>query len=187
MTKTDTGTIREAVGVFDSAPALEKTIDDLEESGFDRAEISLLASEESVKANLGQYYQRVGELQDEEKAPRTAFVSKAAVGNAEGALIGGLFYVGALTAAGAVVASGGALAGVLLAGLAGGGAGGAIGGLLARVVGDQYAGHFEEQLGRGGILLWVRTTDSEREKTATGILKSNGGRDVHVHEIAAAT
>ena len=42
--------------------------------------------------------------------PRTAYVSTEAIGDAEGALIGGLMYIGATAVAGAIVATGGTLA-----------------------------------------------------------------------------
>lgn len=34
----------------------------------------------------------------------------------------------------------------------------------------------------GGILLWVRTADQDRETLAVKILKGHSGRDVHVHD-----
>ena len=45
-------TLREAVGVFDNPESLQEAIDDLMSSGFDRAELSLLASEEAVEGKL---------------------------------------------------------------------------------------------------------------------------------------
>ena len=45
----DPGLIREAVGYFGSSEALESAIDELMQSGFDRAQISLLASESAVE------------------------------------------------------------------------------------------------------------------------------------------
>jgi len=46
-------TIKEAVGVFHSAETLEAAIDDLDEHGFDRACINLLAGEKAVREKLG--------------------------------------------------------------------------------------------------------------------------------------
>ena len=77
--------IREAVGVFDSAESLEAAIDELQSSGFDRVELSLLAGEHAVEAKLGHAYRRVQELEDEARVPRTAFVSTESRGDAEGA------------------------------------------------------------------------------------------------------
>lgn len=53
---------REAVGVFRSAEDLQLAIDELLTSGFDRAELSLLASEEAVEKELGHAYRKTTEL-----------------------------------------------------------------------------------------------------------------------------
>ena len=178
--------VREAVGVFKTAAALQEAIDDLLLSGFDRAELSLLAAEHTVDEKLGHKYRRVTELEDEAAVPRSCFVSTESIGDAEGGLIGGLLYVGATAAAGAVVASGGTLA-VLLASMAlAGGAGGLIGSILAKVVGDTHAHHLQEELNHGGLLLWVRTWDDHDEKRAVEILRKHSGQDVHVHALPAA-
>lgn len=179
-------TIREAVGYFKSADSLQDAIDDLMSSGFDRAQLSLLASEEAVQEKLGHRYRRVRELEDEPNAPRVAYVSDESVGAAEGALIGTPLYVAALVAGGAIVASGGtvlaAFAGAALAGTAGG----LIGAALAKYVGDEHADHIDEQLKHGGLLLWVTVQDPEHETRAVEILKQHSGRDVHVHALPAA-
>src|SRR3546814_3264293 len=60
----------------------------------------------AVEQKLGHLYERVHQLEDAEDAPRKEYVSTAARGDAQGGLIGGLVYVGALAAAGAVFASG---------------------------------------------------------------------------------
>ncbi len=98
--------VREAVGVFDDVETLQAAIDELESSGFDRAELSLLAGEHVVEEKLGHLYEKVSELEDDPKVPRAAYVSTETIGDAEGALIGGLMYVGATAAAGAIVATG---------------------------------------------------------------------------------
>ena len=131
--------LREAVGVFSSADKMETAIEDLQENGFDRAEISLLASEEAVRAKLGHRFYDAKDLEDDPDVPRTAFVSTEALGDAEGALIGGLMYAGALAAAGMTVASGGAFGALLAATIAGGASGGLIGGVLALIVGEGHA------------------------------------------------
>ena len=59
------------------------------------AELSLLASEAAVEEKLGHRYRRVRDLADDPEVPRDAYVSTEAIGGAEGALIGGLMYVGA--------------------------------------------------------------------------------------------
>ena len=173
----------EAVAVFDDAERLQAAIDDLLNHGFDQAEISLLASDKVVEGKLGHLYERVQQLEDADDAPRREYVSAAARGDAQGGLIGGLMYVGALAAAGAVFASGGTL-GVALAGAAAaGGAGGAAGAVLAKFIGDRHAKELQAQLDRGGLLLWVRTRAPELEARAQQILRKHSGRDIHLHEM----
>lgn len=178
--------IREAVAVLDSAAELEAAIDELESTGFDRAEISLLAATPAVEEKLGHKFSRVEELEDDSAVPRTFFVSTESVGDAEGALIGGLLYVGAVVAAGAVVATGGTLAAAIAGAAAAGGTGGLIGAALARFVGDQHARHLQEQLDRGGLLLWVRTRDAAHEARALEILRRHSAHDVHLHDLPAS-
>src|SRR5688500_20325160 len=100
---------REAVAVFRSAEHFESAIDELLSSGFDRAELSLLAAEEAVEEKLGHHYQRGTELEDDMSVPRTCYVSTGARGDADGVLGGSLPYVGAVAAVGLVLASAGAL------------------------------------------------------------------------------
>jgi hypothetical protein len=175
---------REAVGVFASADTLQEAIDELLSSGFDRAELSLLASERAVEEKLGDKYRKVTELEDDAAVPRRSYVSTESIGDAEGGLVGGLLYVGAVAAAGAVVASGGTLAAAIAGAALAGGAGGAVGSALAMLLGDRHARQLEDQLDHGGLLLWVRARDPEHEKRAIAILEKHSGQDVHVHAIS---
>jgi outer membrane lipoprotein SlyB len=180
-------TIREAVGVFHDPDSLEEAIDELLSSGFDRAELSLLAGEHAVEEKLGHRYRKVAELEDDPRVPRTAYVSLESIGDAEGGLIGGLMYIGAVVAGGAVVASGGTLAGAFMAAAMAGGAGGLFGSALAKLIDDHHADYLHRQLDKGGLLLWVRTRDPEHEQRARRILERHSGADVHVHELSAET
>ena len=173
--------VREVVGIFHGADDLQAAIDELLSSGFDRAELSLLAGEHAVEESLGHKYRRVEALADDQTVPRVAYVSTESLGWAEGGLIGGLLYVGAAVAAGAVVVSGGVLAAAIAAATVAGGAGALIGSVLARWVGHHHARYLEEQLEHGGLLLWVRTWDIHEEQCARQILKEHLGDQVHVH------
>lgn len=97
--------------------------------------------------------------------------------------MGGLMYVGAMAAAGAVVATGGTLALVIAAAALAGGVGGLLGSLLAKSVGDHHARYLQDELDHGGLLLWVRTWTSDDEKRASAILSRHSGRDVHIHTL----
>jgi hypothetical protein len=173
----------EAVGIFHRAEDFQNAIDELLSSGFDRAELSLLASESAVAEKLGHHYRRTAGLADDPDVPRTAYVSTEAIGDAEGALIGGLVYVGATLAAGAVLVSGGTLAVALAAIVAAGGAGGVIGSVLAHRVGDHHGRYLQRQIERGGLLLWVHTRDLDHEERAVAILRAHCGDDVHIHAL----
>lgn len=173
--------VREAVGYFLAVDDLEAAIAELQSSGFDRAEISLLASERAVEEKLGHRYRKVSELEDDPSVPRTHYVSEASIGAAEGALIGTPLYLAAVATFGAIVVSGGTLAAALAAAALAGTAGGVIGGILARLVGEHHAHHIERELEHGGLLLWVRTWNVQDEERAVAILNKHSGRDVHVH------
>jgi hypothetical protein len=88
-------TVREVVGVFNRSADLQDAIDELLSSGFDRAELSLLASEHAVEEKLGHRYEKVSALAEDPTVPRAAYVSTEAIGGAEGGIIGALMYVGA--------------------------------------------------------------------------------------------
>jgi hypothetical protein len=173
--------ICEIVGVFHAAEDLEAAIEVLLSSGFDRAQLSLLASQRAIEDKLRHRYQHVTELADDPTAPRTAFVSSAAVGDAQGALIGGLTYVGATAAIGAVVISGGAFAATLIAAIVAGGASALLGSILARQVGRHHAEYLHSQIERGGLLLWVRAWEPADEPLAINILRKYGAGDIHTH------
>jgi hypothetical protein len=177
---------REAVGIFHDPEALQGAIDELLSSGFHRAELSLLASEHAVEEKLGHRYERVRDLADAASTPRAAYVSTEAIGDAEGALIGGLMYVGATVATGAIVASGGTFAAAIAAAALAGGAGGLIGSVLAKWVGEHHAHYLQEQVEHGGLLLWVRTWTSLDEVRAVQILNKYAAQNVHLHGTSIA-
>lgn len=177
--------IREAVGVFESANDLQAAIDELLSSGFHRAELSLLASEETVNKKLGSAFANARAVEDDPVVPRTAYVSPEAIGDAQGGIVGGLVYAGATVAAGAVVISGGAIVTAIVAATLAGGAGGVIGALLAKWLGDNHAQYLRTQVDHGGLLLWVRTRDAEAEDRAVNVLTRHSSRDVHVHTLSS--
>lgn len=173
--------IPEAVGVFDSFETLQAAIYDLRMSGFSRTDISLLGGKEAMEETLGSAYWLASELEDNPDAPRAAFVSEEAMGEFEGAIAGGFFFLGSAIAMAAMLTPLSTLAGSIAAIAIGGGPAGAIGVLLARRADRHHRDYYADQIKRGGILLWVRTVDKAKEDLATKILKGHSGRDVHVH------
>ena len=170
--------IREAVAVFDDAETLENAVFELETHGFERAAISLLASEDAVEKKLGHRYRRVEEMEDAPEAPRATFFSRVSRMEAEFGLAPALAFV-------AAVAFGLGTSPVSLPMLVAAGSGFGIGAVLGRLFHQHHATRLREQLERGGLLLWVNVRSEAEERKATDILKAHSAHDVHVHEIAA--
>ena len=183
MAEKSAATAREAVGVFHEVGPFQDALDELTSAGFDRADLSLLASNKTVEEKLGHAYRKVADLEENATAPRGAYVDDHSLAEARTGAIGGLAYIGAVAAAGVVVASGGGLAVAIAAACAAGGGGGVLGALAARFIGRDEAESLQAQLDKGGLLLWVRTPDSAKEQRALEILRKHGGQDVHVHEL----
>lgn len=174
---------REAVGLFHDEVTLQDAADELLINGFNHADLSLLAGHRAVEARLGGMFERVSDLEDKPDVAFQAFVDSDSRTEGKGVLVGGLFYIGAVAAAGMVVATGGALAALVLGVAAGGGAGGLIGVMLARFLDKHHAHVLQEHLDRGGLLLWVHTPDEEHERKALEILRRAGAEDAHVHSL----
>jgi hypothetical protein len=174
---------REAVGLFHDEMTLQDAADELLINGFNHADLSLLAADRTIEARLGGKFERVADLEDKPGVAFQAFIDSDSRTEGKGALVGGLFYIGAMAAAGMVVASGGAVAALVLGVAAGGGAGGLIGVMLARFLDKHHAHALQEHLDKGGLLLWVHTPDEAHERRALEILRHAGAEDAHVHSL----
>jgi hypothetical protein len=176
-------TVHEAVGIFDNSDDLQAALDRLQEHGFMRHEISVLADEKTIKEKLGHIYNRVEDAEDDPSAPRTVFIPNETIGDAEGAIIGLPLYVAALTATGIVVASGGTLLSAMIAATAAGTVGATIGAIFAGFIAKHHADYIQNQIDRGGLLLWVHLRSPDLEDKAREILTKHTAHDVHIHEI----
>jgi len=179
--KTTVIDIPEAVGVFDTFEDLQHAFYDLRMVGIHHSDISLLADEKALKEKLGKVYWRSPDLEDDPRAPRAHFVSEEAIGELEGAIAGGFFFVGSYIAMAAMLTPASTLAASIAAIAIGGSPAAVIGTLLARRVGKHHKDYYAHQIERGGILLWVRVRDKDREKMAIKIMQGHSGHDVHVH------
>ena len=174
---------REAVGVLADPDKLESAVEVLEETGFDRAAISILASDAAVKERLGHLYRSAAEAADDPQAPQAAFVSRHSRAELAAAAVGIPFQIGGFAEAWAVVATGGALAAAIAAKILGGAVAGGLGTLLAHAVARHHTEHVSEQLARGGLVLWVRTPDEAAAKRALAVLQKCGASAAHFHTI----
>jgi hypothetical protein len=171
---------REAVAVFDDVADLDEAVRGLMAAGFTEGDLSLLADRETVEAKLGHTYSRVDELVDEPATPRVAYHRPEDPATTESRMIGSLTWAPPLLAAGAVVASTGIVTGLVI--------GAAVAGTLAasvfgHVLDRRHADWLQEQLDRGGILLWVRIGDDDAAAAAINILTRHAVHDVHLHDV----
>jgi hypothetical protein len=175
--------VREAVGVFSVAEALERAVDELEVSGFDRATLSILASEGTIKDRVGHLYRTIAEIEDDRHVPQRAFVETDSRVEGAAAAIGIPCYIGSAAGAGVTAVGFGATMAVTVAGaVVGGVVGAGLGALLAGGMIRRHVHEVSEQLAEGGLVLWVNLRDDDAERRALRILTNAGARDVHVHE-----
>ena len=171
--------VREAVALFPSEDQLETAILALEESGIDRARISVLGYLPS-KDDAGTARNWMRHLVDVDAAPRGAPKGRSAMAEAETAVVALPGFGGAMFGLIAVMASGGALglavASAILAGAVGSGAGY----LLARSISEHHTEEVVTQLEAGGLVLWIALHDDDEK--ILNLLKKAGGQKAHVTE-----
>lgn len=175
-------TVREAVGIFHNAESLRGAIEALFMAGYDQDEIGLLASEQVVEGSLGDLYVRTNQATNSPDAPAIAFVRRESIGDAARTHSGGLMFVGASGAAGAVVASSALLGGALLPAVGAVVGVGLVGALVASFIHQSDAEYLQQQIDEGHLLLFVRV-DRGDEREALDILKQHSGLDVKIYEV----
>ena len=165
MTDTAGGTEREVVGVFDDKKHFDGAVKALLKAGFERADLSVLASHESLEAA---------------EAAVKHGVTDTIVDTLK-ALTGELKFAGPLGAAGIVILIGGPVISVV-GGLIAAGIGGlALREVLSEVLAHPHHEHFERAVEAGGIILWVHVDSDDAEARATSVLAKAGGENVHTH------
>ena len=174
----------EAVALFHDVKSLQAAIDELLTSGFDQGCLSVLGNEKAIEDKLG-HSRSTKDLEDNPNVPRATWVPDESI-VAEAACIGTPAYLSAIIGSLVVFASGGTLLGGVAIAAVAGGAGATVGTALAGIVGHEHAKHLNENLNRGGLLLWVRTRDVEAEKKALDVLRRHSGQDVHLHPVPSA-
>lgn len=174
--------VPEVVGVFETFETMQKAIYDLMIAGFSRYDISLLGGKEAIAEKLGRSFWQAKELEDDPHAPRASFVSEEAIGELEGAIGGGFFFLGSYIAMAALLTPASTLAASIAAIAIGGGPAAVLGTLLARRVGQHHKDYYADQIRNGGILIWVRAATPERQELAMKIMQGHSGKDVHMHD-----
>jgi len=152
------------VAVFDDSERLEQAVSELQSHGFDRADLSFLAPE----ALLGHRHDSTQRLAEDPGTPRVSVVSDTDLRQGRVLGTGLAATIAAFAAAGFTVTTGG-LAAAAVAGAAAAGVG-----IASTLVGHKLTEEEElsvdQQLARGGVLLWVRTPDADAEQHASELL-----------------
>ncbi len=182
-------TVREAVGLFDSIEALQRALNDLEENGFRREEISVLASEDEVRAKLSAQRPDLHDIMENPATPRAVFIPQEVLREGMASLIGVPLYFGAAMGALVILINAAVDSArwpvVLFGALIGGLMGAAIGGAGSLLVRRWWQYNIQRQLNNGGMVVWVNISMPEQEPRAWHVLSRNKAHHVHVHEIAA--
>lgn len=183
MTTMNDPKVKEAVGVFSDAKQLTNAIDELERTGFERSQLGILATEDTVKEELGELYHRTNDIHDPKKEPAIAFVSRDSIGEAAESMKGSLYFVGMSGVAGAIVASSAVLGGALVAAVGSVVGVGLVGLAVGAMIHQSDANELQQRVDEGHILLFVRLPHGEREQQAKNILARYSTSDVKVYKV----
>jgi Heat induced stress protein YflT domain len=165
MTKT-------VVGSFDSFEQAQRAVDDLALSGFDRKDISLLAS--NIRGEYNPDNAAAGTETTTGEAIGVGAVTGGVLGAAPGVAVGMVAL--AVPGVGPIIAAG-SLAAALAGAATGAVAGGIIGGLTRVGIPEEQAHYYAESVRRGGALVTIRVEDREAEGAAQ-IMRREGAVDI---------
>lgn len=175
-------TTDEVVGLFRSADAVESAISALVSAGWDRSELSLLAQKSAINSTPPIGGATAEQAADDPETTRAPVVSEPDIQQARTLATSLAGVTAAFLAAGATVLTGGAtLVAVIGAAAAGGGAAVAVE-ALGQWVGHSRAEFLDQQIKRGGIMLWVMLRTPDQEARAREILTRHGAEIIHAHE-----
>jgi hypothetical protein len=172
--------IRETVAVFDDAEKLESAVSELQSSGIDRSELSILAHDSPAARSPGD----LGQVADDPATPRDPIVSDTDLRQGRVLGTGLAATIAAFAAAGITVATGGVAAATIVAAVVAAGGVGAASTFVGRILADDQTSFLEAQLARGGVLLWFRTRDAASERNALNVLRRHSAT-VYLHDLPA--
>ena len=149
----------EVVGVITGEAEFRAAVKALLAAGFVRADLSVLASHDSIDA-AGQ--------------PASTWR------DASVALLGDLRYEVPLVASGAVLLAGGPVAATIAAVIGAAVGGVAVKDVLEEVTAKPHTEEFARSVDAGSLILWVNAVDGTRLESAERLLKEHGAINVHV-------
>jgi hypothetical protein len=153
--------VTEIVGLLENREGFEKTVAALLDAGFERTDLSVLSSHESIEA-----------------AGKPAKPIKEVLR----ALVGEIRFEGPMVASGAVFLAGGPI-GELIGAVVGATVGGvAVKEILEEVTATPHTEDFARAVDAGSIIIWVRAPGENEQTKAIEILEAHGGENVHLHK-----
>jgi len=185
MPEADRPTLREAVARFDDPEKLEAAVSALQGNGFQRADISFMAHAGLLGEHVAGKYAEMDEAADDPQARRSVPAETTDVRQGRTLVTSLAAVVAAFAAAGFTVATGGAAAVAAGVGAAAGLSAGAAGAAIGRRAEASEQQFFDEQLERGGVIVWVRTRDAAAEARALDTLRRHGAAEAHLHSVPA--
>ncbi len=153
--------VTEVVGRFAEKAPFTAAVEDLRAAGFERSDLSVLDSHESLAAS-----------ETDSEAWKQTLTG----------LVGEIKYMGPLGAAGLIMLSAGPVGASVAALVAAGVTGVALREALDEIRATPHTEAFAKALEGGAVLLWVRADTPQRQDQASQILTRHGAADVHVHE-----
>ncbi len=151
----------EVVGWFQDRPTFKAAVQDLLAQGFERADLSVLDTHESLSAA---------------ESPREAFLETMS------GLVREVHYIGPIAAAGFIAVATGPVGALISGALGAGLTGYAIADVLREVRATPHTEAFARAAENGAILLWARAEDPATQEKAIAILQAHGAVDIHTHE-----
>ena len=173
--------ILEVAGVFRRRDVLDAAADALLLSGFDRADLDMVAGDDA-RERLGVHVP-VKELPDVPGVPRRPLIAREDLAQVLALVLGILIFIGAAAAAAVVISSGGSPLWTAAAAVVGAAAAGGVGVLIARALARRHAGELKAQVAVSDLVLCARVRSPEDEKKAQEILLGHGADAVRPHEI----
>lgn len=154
---------------FDTRPAAEAALAQLEEAGVRHEQLSLIVKEDSWGDSLP----------GEEPEPAEEGVAASATfGGVAGAILGSVLAAGTIAVPGLNLI----VVGSLASGLAGLGAGAAAGGLAGALIGagmaEHEAHHYEREVKSGNILLAVQPENDSQKQNVEDILRKSEAQTI---------
>src|SRR5690348_11982192 len=161
------GALHEVRARFRDPDAMERAIEQLEVSGFDRADLSLPEAQPPVARATPEYGAKAPSDEADARQARTLHTSGAAA-------------AAGMAAAGVVIATGGAAAPAVAAALVGGGLAGGAAYALSSAANSGEQEDRERKAASGTLLLSVHAVSEEKRGEAAAILQAAGGMDLEM-------